>query len=54
MMSTPVDLSDYVVINAQLIPGMIDDPEIEGVALYVQQESPVQSTTWGRIKSAFR
>jgi hypothetical protein len=36
------------------IPGMPAGPRVTGVALHVYEGSPVQSTTWGRIKSAYR
>lgn len=41
-------------IHPSDIPGMPDVFHVKGVALHVTDESPVQSTTWGRIKSAFR
>jgi hypothetical protein len=40
--------------SPQGIPGMPANTHLKGVALHVTDESPVQSTTWGRIKSAFR
>ncbi len=48
------DGSDQQEFYADYIPGMVTNPIIVSVALYVSQGSPVESTTWGKIKARFR
>jgi hypothetical protein len=49
-----IDGSDQQWFYLSDIPGMVTNGRVKGVALHVESGSPVQSTTWGTIKSRFR
>lgn len=52
--SSATDGSDLQYFDCSGIPGIIPDPVAVGVALHVSDENPVETTTWGGIKSRFR
>jgi len=52
--SSATDGSDLQYFECSAFPGMVASPVIVGVGLYVHDDNPVESTTWGRLKSRFR
>ena len=52
--SSATDGSDFQYFECSGFPEMVPSPVILGVGLYVHDDNPVESTSWGRIKSRFR